>query len=152
MLRADNTRMRHLVANSRYWGNRSKIVVHTRSWTESCVLGQKILFAPCTDPKELPEPRAGRVAGKAMQGKAENLVEAPIYRKNEFLYILMSVVISAYKWNWNQGERDIFGCPAAGKTGVCCSSTWWFSIFHLCSAGCVAEGIFVQMICWEGMG
>lgn len=74
-----------------------RCVVHTRSWTERCVQGQKILFAPCTDPKELPEPRAGRVAGKAMQGKAENLVEAPIYRKNEVLYILMSVMISACK-------------------------------------------------------
>lgn len=58
-------------------------VVHTRSWTEGCVQGQKTLFAACTGPKVLPEPRAGRGARKAMQVKAENLVEAPIHRKKK---------------------------------------------------------------------
>lgn len=64
-----------------------RCVVHTRSWTESCVQDQKNLFGVCTDPKMLPEPRAGRAAGKAMQGKAENLVEVPIHRKKGFYTI-----------------------------------------------------------------
>lgn len=69
--------------------------MHTRSWTESCVQGQETLFAAGTDPKVLPEPGAGTVAGKVMQEKAESLVEAPIHRKKGVLCNLMSVMVSA---------------------------------------------------------
>lgn len=137
------------VVNSRYWGNRSKMFCAHQILDWKLCLGPEVSICCMHRSKSAAWALGWESSRKSNARKSWKSGGGTKPEKKGILCNLMSVMVS--EWNWDQGEKDIFGCPAAGKIGVYCLSPWLLSMFHLCSTGCVGEWIFVQVI-WERMG